>query len=129
MKIERIKTALRALLNRSNDDAFVIFEEKASGKYVQFAGSLDQPLLLDLPLQALTAEEQRRASVLFNELATGDATQADLYDQREGQVVGQQVSYQLVFDRDAERAADVTSRIFDEIYHLPAEFDLTVTEN
>ena len=129
MNQNRIKTALRALLNRRNDDAFVIFEERDSGKFVQFAGSADQPLLLDLPSQALSAEEQQRAALLFAQLGSADATSADLYDRPGGQVVGRQISYQLVFGQDCDRAAEVTSRIFKEVYRLPAEFELSVTEN
>ena len=55
MNTQRIEAALQALLQRNNEDAFVIFEDKATGKFVQFAGSAEQPLLLDLPLQALDA--------------------------------------------------------------------------
>ena len=129
MNMERITNALFALLKRDNDDAFVIFEDAASGKFVQFAGSSAQPLLLDLPSQALTAGEQERAHALFSELGSGDATHADLYNKPGGKVVGRQVSYQLDFGQNAERAAEATRRIFSEVYCLPDQFDLGVSEN
>jgi hypothetical protein len=129
MNAERINTALPALLSRHNDDAFVIFEERESGKYVQFAGSVPEPLLPDLPSQALTAEEEQRAALLFSELGSGNATSANLYDRPLWPVVGRQISYQLAFGQDSGRAAEVTTRIFNEVYHLPPAFALSITEN
>ena len=45
---QEIETALSSLLKRQNEDAFVIFEDSVSKKFVQFAGSSTEPLLLDI---------------------------------------------------------------------------------
>lgn len=40
-----IADELSALLERSNEDAFVIFEDAETGKFVQFAGRVGDPLV------------------------------------------------------------------------------------
>ena len=53
---DTIKAAIARMLDRP-EGAFLIVEDSQSGKYVQFVGSRDEPLILDLPLQALSADE------------------------------------------------------------------------
>src|SRR5262245_41738761 len=57
-----ISSALAALRARTNDDAFVIFEDARSRKFVQFAGGVNHPLLLDLPIVGLHPSEVARAA-------------------------------------------------------------------
>lgn len=56
-----LAAALEALLQRSG--GFVIATDSGSGRFVQFAGGLGEPLLLDVP--NLSAEEGIRASQVF----------------------------------------------------------------
>ena len=57
-----IKIALEKLRVQPEDaGAFVVIENLESGKLVQFTGSLDRPLLLDLPSQTLSEAEFYRA--------------------------------------------------------------------
>src|SRR5438094_2236004 len=44
---------------------FVVFEEVASKKFVQIEGSEEDPLVFDLPSQALDANERIRAENMF----------------------------------------------------------------
>jgi len=119
-----IVAALRALLDRTNRDAFVIFQDKSSGKFVQFAGSAGEPLFLDLPAQALNDDESKRAAKLFRELAAKSPAGAAV--RPEG---GETRGFQLRFGRDAERAAEAALRVFREGYRLPADFELSIEEN
>src|SRR5262245_2363089 len=64
----RIKAGLEALLLREGKDRSVIFQERKSEKFVQFAGSTMEPLLLDLPSIPLSAEEMARAKTFFAKL-------------------------------------------------------------
>ena len=129
MNTQRIEAALQALLQPTNEDAFVIFEDRATGKFVQFTGSAEEPLLLDLPLQALDTAERQRAQDLFRTFSLPGATAADLYDKPGGTIVGQQVSYQLECGKDCTHAAETAMRIFEVVYGLPSAFDLIVEEN
>jgi hypothetical protein len=112
---DRIRSALEALARRSSDDAFVIFEQKRSGKFVQFAGGGN--LLLDLPLEALSGVEQSRARALFS--ARG-VTPTE---------VGDHTTLQLDLEADVERATEMTLLVFREVFRIDGEFELVVTEN
>jgi hypothetical protein len=124
----RIESALTALLERQNKDGFVILEEKASGKFVQFCGSAREGLLLDLPCQALGGAEMERAKAYFLELGVRPEG-SDVSDGPGGKVVGRQFSFQKRFGREARAAADVTIEVFRDVFRFPADFELVVTEN
>jgi len=115
--IDRIRKTLLALLQRDGTDAFVIFEDERTEKFVQFAGSFSEGLLLDLPFQALTIAERERAEALLC-----DGLQQD--DDR-----GARGSIQFLFREDVEGATAATMQIFREVYRLPPAFRLVVTEN
>ena len=109
-----VAASLKRLLQRSTatDDCFVIVKETSSGKVVQFAGSVDEPLLLVLAGQTLTAEEHARAAVLLGSLgAAPDGEQGFTVD----------------FGRDVSAAARAATRIFSEVYQL-REIDLSISE-
>jgi hypothetical protein len=124
----RIQAALAALLERHNEDSFVIFEEKASAKFVQFARAQHGSLLLDLPSQTLNAAETARAQAFFLDLGVRATVEAAL-DRPGGRVVGRQRAFQMRFGQDVGRAADVTAAVFDRVYRFPLDFELVVTEN
>jgi hypothetical protein len=125
---DKMASALAALLRRRNRDAFVIFEEKPSGKFVQFARALRQELLLDLPLQTLDVGEQARAAALFLGLGVQETEDAML-DGPGGRVVGRQRSFQMTFGDDVRAAADVASEVFRRVFQSPPSFELELTEN
>ncbi|MHC4180737.1 MAG: TY-Chap domain-containing protein [Planctomycetota bacterium] len=125
---DRISTALADLLNRSSDDAFVIIEEKRTGKFVQFAGSTDGPLLLDLPTQTLTQAEQDRAQELFVSLGTPGLEKWAVTDHT-GAPAGTQAGFQMEFGRDPDAAAAVAMRVFHEVYRFPDVVELVITQN
>lgn len=122
-----IAAELRSLLGRENEDAFVIFEDAGSGKFVQFAGTATEPLLLDLPEQTLSEAEFYRAVAFFRRLGVvGD--ERDLLDEPGGSAVGRQFSFNAN-PATVEEAADLALGVFREVYGLPDDFELTVTAN
>lgn len=125
--LTRIQSALAALLNRENDDAFVVIEHEASGKFVQFSGSASEMLLLDLPAQTLSEQEFYRAVDFFRQIGvTGE--EFSVLDQPGGRVVGQQFSFNVSY-RSPEEAARTAVSIFRDVYQLSEECDLLITEN
>ena len=124
-----MRLALCALLNRGGDDAFVIFGAKASGKFVQFVGSSHEPLLLDVPIQVLADHEPERLRRLLTEIGSFGQAPADLCQSPEGETVGEHVSFQLALGRDADRAAEISLRIFKDVFLLPDEFALIISES
>jgi hypothetical protein len=126
----RIARALSALLQRDNEDAFVIFEEKESGKYVQFAGSAHENLFLDLPIQTLTKTEVERAKVLFQELGIQGPQEYPTYtDKSLETMAGMQISFQVNFGQNVQQAVQFTQAIFDRVYEFPQDFQLVIEEN
>jgi hypothetical protein len=105
----RIIAALQEMLRR-NDSPFAIIEHGPSQKFVQFAGSAQEPLTLDLPAQSLTPSERARAQQLFASLG-GMTTES---------------GFQLDAGRDAQEAARVALRVFREVFQLPEDAELTV---
>lgn len=125
---QEIESALSRLLSRTDGNAFVILEHKASGKFVQFAGSKSEPLLLDLPRQALNSAELERAMVLFRGLGS-DLEESPILDRPGGEVIGTQSGFQLKLGQDTKQAADLALRIFAEVFQLPRDSPLSIEEN
>jgi hypothetical protein len=115
-------------LKRQNEQAFVIFEEKTSGKFVQFAGSSREGLFLDLPSQTLDESEMARAKAYFLELGV-QAEEYDVFDRPGGRPVGRQCSFQKDFGRDVRAAASVVSEVFRRVYRFHPDVELVVKEN
>jgi hypothetical protein len=115
--IDRVRRALYALLQRDGDDAFVIFEDQRTQKFVQFAGSSSEGLLLDLPLQALTGAERERAAVIL----CGGTMPDD--------AGGACAAFQVPFHQDVEAATAATMQVFLNVYGLPLALRMVVTEN
>jgi hypothetical protein len=44
---------------------FVVFEDAGSKKFVQFSGSIEEPLVFDLPSQTLNVDERIRADEMW----------------------------------------------------------------
>jgi len=123
----RIRDALTALNLRVNVDAFVIVEDQVTRKFVQFAGSSNEPLTLDLPHQTLSELEFYRAVTFFRKLCV-EGNEHQLFDEPGGRVVGKQSSFNMEF-ASVEDAADVTVRIFEEVYLASPNSHLIITEN
>lgn len=63
-QITTISTHLSVML-KATKDPFLIIEEKHSKKFVQFYAEKQASIVLDVPLVALTSEEQERAKTYF----------------------------------------------------------------
>ncbi|HEV3383787.1 MAG TPA: hypothetical protein VG097_03175 [Gemmata sp.] len=114
----RIKSALEALLGRAGQDSFVIFKERKSEKFVQFAGSAQEPLLFDLPSIPLNTGEMERAKAFFAKLGVSP-----------GPLHNEHVTFQLKLNRNVDRASEITLSVFRDVYCFPPSFELDVIEN
>ncbi len=121
--------ALAALLKRRYKNAFVVFEERLSGKFVQFAGSEKGTLLLDIPQQALDEEEITRAKQLFDNLGIDNPVELDQIDPKTKKVVGKRIAFRMALGKDVKLAADVTVRVFAQVYRFPNNFELVISKN
>ena len=124
-----ITRALAALLERRYKRAFVVFEERLSGKFVQFVGSREGTMLLDLPRRILDEAETARAKQLFDDLGVDNPVEVDLIDPRTEKVVDKRLTFQMALGKDVKLAADVAVRIFTQVYGFPGNFELIVAKN
>jgi hypothetical protein len=80
--LEKITAALTRLL--TSEEGFVIVEDPGSGKFVQFAGSDSEPLLLDLPTIGLTVPQIQAAERVFGSKAAQGSFNRECKDPAEG---------------------------------------------
>ncbi len=128
--LKEIAQALNRMLQRANEDAFVIFEERSNRKFVQFAGSANSPLLLDLPSQTLSPQEMQRAVALFSSFGSVGPDIHNLYTDPTCKVIAdQQVSFNLDLGKDIQLAAHIALTVFQQVYRCPTDFQLVIAEN
>jgi len=122
-----IKGALERLVaHPERQSRFVVIDHLATGKFVQFDFTNNQ-ILIDLPVTALTADELERARSLF--ASSGVASPNVITDQHAE--TGEEwaiTTYQLGFGSDSAGATDFANRVMREVYLLPRDAPLAVTE-
>ncbi|MCE9556507.1 MAG: hypothetical protein K8T91_24420 [Planctomycetes bacterium] len=123
-----ISKSLRALLTRTNSDAFVIIEEPM-GNVVQFIGSRSEPLVIDVPTEALSREAKDHAQRLFTSLGGRFFENQPMYDRVGGTIVGTREVFQMELNTDVRHATNVALRVLREVFRLPDTARLIITEN
>lgn len=124
---EVVRAALNRLLSRPSG-AFVIFQDAQSGKFVQFRGSIEEPLLLDLPSQTLSPDEMTKAKTLFSELGYPWPETFQLYDYPGGPPAGEQTSFQVKFEQDVDKATELSVAVLHRVYEFNENMKLKLTE-
>lgn len=122
-----IHQALKELITRTNADAFAIFTERGTGKFVQFAGGRDQPLILDLPKAELTETESDSALRLLRQYA--EQVERKRVVHRPGVLMVGKHGLDLVLDKDVDKASRIAIEVFREVFQLQGDIDLEITEN
>lgn len=123
-----VRAALTRLIARGHDSwAFVIVEHQPSEKYVQFALE-EGGLFTDLPTIALSRDEQERARALFAEIGVRDPAivRAPVPGTKDVTTVR---TFQAQFGDDVERACRFAGRVLREVYLIPEEAPLSITED
>ncbi len=127
--LEFPRNTLPASTFGERNNPFVVFQDRNTGKFVQFSGDQDQPLLLDLPLHALMPGEQKRAAILFSKLGVNHPTIAQLYSYPSGEQTVLSHSYQFTFVEDVEAAVSITLETFLFVFGISEEeLDLEIEE-
>jgi len=124
---ESIRAALRRLLSRP-PGAFLIIEDSRSGKFVQFAGSQEDPLVLDLPCQTLSPEETTKAKAVFSDLGYPGPTTYQTQQFPGGPPAGEQTSFMVTFEQDVGKATELAVAILHRVYGLDEKATLKLTE-
>lgn len=122
----KIKTALENLLQRENEDAFVVFEEVNTGKFVQFAGGKYEELLFDLPAQPLEEYELEKAKVVLQPYNI-TFEEVEVFDEN-GNAAGKQKSFTQPLNNDVDLATELVEKVMTDIYNFN-NIDLEFIEN
>jgi hypothetical protein len=124
-----VSAALAALLQRTNDDCFVILKEQQTGKFVQFATG-HSGLLLDLPAVALDKNEWGRAEHYFlDEHGVTPYTSEQYSDAAMTISTGLWMTIYMELRQDVRKATRIALDVFDQVYLLPLDFQLMIEEN
>jgi hypothetical protein len=122
-----IRAALSRLMARPVG-AFLIVEDPGSGKFVQFAGSEREPLMLDLPAQVLSSEEMARAKAVFREFGHPGPETYETRDRPGGPPTGTRTSFVVAFGRDVDKATELAVAVLHRIYGIREGAPLKLTE-
>ena len=122
-----IDNALTHLLRRPYG-AYVIIEEPATGKYIQFSGSVSEPLFFDLPRQTLNLDEFEKARDLFAEMGYPGPETFAVYDSMGGQARELQTSFTLSFGQDVVNARKLAIAVLHQVFGCKVGVDLLLVE-
>jgi len=120
-----LQHALQALLKKAGEGWFLIIEDVASGKFVQYAWGVESGLVFDLPVQALDPDELDLASTLLAEFNIQLASWP-IFD-AQGEVLYQQTGFSKNLGRDVVAAVRLAEVVLYEIYQLNRAADLSIT--
>ena len=126
MNDKKLEQALVRLMNNP-DGEFVIASDSLSNRFIQFAGSSNESLIVDLPIQTLEADEIKRAVRLFSEYGVKHE-RWKLFDEPGGKPVGIQAGFNLKVGNDIKKAVEIAMRVFKEVYKVPDNFNLNIQE-
>lgn len=110
-----VRASLERLLSRPRG-AFTIIEETMSGKFVQFAGSKEEPLLLDLPSPTLSSKEMEKAKSVFAELGYSGPETHQTQEYPGGPTAGEVTTFMVKFDQDVDKATELVLAILHRVY-------------
>ncbi len=123
---EQIIVSLDKMLKRSNDDAFVIFIEKKTQKFVQFRGNDRESLMLNLPEQTLDNHELEKAKTLFKQYRVKLGKNPGI---PVGPDAGIDRSFDMEIGKDTKKGADIAMEVFREVYGFQGNFIIETEEN
>ncbi|MDH5324793.1 MAG: hypothetical protein OEZ68_21525 [Gammaproteobacteria bacterium] len=126
--LEKIQNALMSLLQNQSIDAYTVFLDKASGRYIQFAGTQNQKLTLDLPVQSLSEHEFETAQAVFREYGS-DLEVMPLVNRPGGEIVDAHFGFHLQFGQECAAAARVAYYIMLTVFDLKQDFELAIEQN
>jgi hypothetical protein len=124
----KIKISLEKLLQRENEDSFVIIEDVKTGKFVQFAGGKYEELLFDIPQQILSKEEKERADKILNDHNIFYESHP-VYDDNNSELeVGKQYGFSKKLNNDINLAVELVEKVMKKVY-LIENVSIEFTEN
>ncbi len=122
-----IDKALTHLLKRPYG-AYVLIEEPATGKFMQFSGSITEPLFFDLPQQTLNMDEFEKARSLFAEMGYQGPESFAIYETSGGRPTEIQTSFNHFFGDDIVKARELAIAVLHTVFGFEHTVTLLLTE-
>jgi hypothetical protein len=125
---ETPKEAMDASVKGYRYFPFVVFEDRKTGRFVQFTGDRGR-LLLDLPLPSLSPQERTWAAEIFPVLGADSPSVTQLYTYPSGELGDLLATYQVPFRGDVASAASAALDVFSHVFRTAeADLDLSLQE-
>jgi hypothetical protein len=128
-EVEKIRIALTQLIKKENSDAFVIFTDVNSGKFVQFAGSVNEDLYFSLPASQLNQNELSIAKEKLKKYNIHLNSFPMYTDETMEYSLGTMEEFSKSIGRDVEIGVKITITILTEIFELEGDIQLIIEEN
>ena len=109
-----IRTAITKLMTRNNEDAFVMFHDASSKKYIQFSGGQSSPIVMDLPFISLSSGEFLRARVVLSNYPLE---------------IDESPAFKIDCGKKVDLAIELCLRVFQYVQNLEPDFSILITEN
>ena len=107
---EIYSTYLRTILDEGGPNNFVIFTEPLSKRFVQFAGSRgDRLVIVDIPKKQLSADEVERLNTIF--------------------VLFEEMDYAFQCELTIEQGVLIAEKIFLDIFEVSNDYSINVDVN
>lgn len=124
-----VREALTALLMRDNADAFVIIEEPVSGKFVQFSGSVTEPLYFSLPTGQMNTDEFERAKTVLRAYRIKVSEVALFTDESATKPAGSLMEFNEKLGRDVEQGVALVSKVMTRVFGFKPAVPISLIES
>ncbi|MCW9049280.1 MAG: hypothetical protein OQK50_02995 [Deltaproteobacteria bacterium] len=125
---KKLSETLTRLLQKPRG-SHIIIEEPSSGKYLQVSGSIMEPIVFDLPCQALTLDEYDRAHRLFTTSGYDGPETFAIYESYTGRPSGTQTSFLLTWGREnITQLQQLILLVFSQVYRVDTRVVLNIVE-
>lgn len=125
--LTEIRRRLAALQKRTNDDAFLVIEDRMTKKFVQFGGGGGGDCWVDVPSQTISEAEYPRAISQFRKYDTAGEMRLDL--DRLGPARPRKEFQLNLTIPSLDRAAQFVVEFFRAVYLVEGELRLGYEEN
>lgn len=121
----QLEKALQRLQSKQN--SFVIVENSNTKKFVQFTLSSPNQILMDIPSQTMSAEENERAAYFFEKQGIDAYHESSMINPETFENIGTQKSFELLIAKP-KRAADLATSFFKNVYGNAPGSSYTIIE-
>jgi len=124
----KLRTALSRLIDNPYG-SYLIVEDPEFGKHLQVSGSINEPIVFDLPCNTLTLDEYDRACELFNALGHNGPETFEISTPFSNVPADTQSSFLMTFSRsNLGTLEQLALTVFAHVYQTDQRISLNIIE-